>query len=144
MPTENLDRAEVGRRIKQLRLAQKLSVQELASRARISPGYLSEVERGLSAVSLEKVGQIAAGLRVAVEALIGPGKGAASASHSVEIPVALSMAADQLNLSFRATLLLLQGKLSLTARRSQDEAAEWGVDDWVKFYAQVKDYLPDC
>jgi hypothetical protein len=62
----------------------------------------------------------------------------------VRIPAALSAAADQLNLSHRATLTLLQGQQSLMARRSRSEPGEWGVEDWIKFHDQVKDYLPEC
>jgi hypothetical protein len=46
-----------------------------------------------------------------------------------------------LNLSHRATLLLLQGQRSLTARRSRSDAAEWDLEDWLRFHDQVKDYL---
>ena len=62
---------------------------------------------------------------------------------TVQIPAALSAAAEQLNLTHRATLILLKGQRSLTARRSQSDAKEWTVDDWLKFHEQVKDYLSE-
>ncbi len=142
MPADRYDRGEIGRRIKRLRLAQRMTVQELARRAQISPGYLSEVERGLSAVSVDKMSQIAEGLGIAVDALLAEDADTA-AQAVVEIPAALSAAAEQLNLSHRATLTLLHGRQSLTARRSPEEPAEWGVEEWIKFYKQVQDYLPD-
>lgn len=145
MQSEHHDRVEVGKRIKRLRQSQNLTVQELAKRSGVSPGYLSEVERGIPAVSLDKLRQIAEGLGVAVEVLLDDSTtGDDSGQNVVHIPAALSAAADQLNLSHRATLLLLQGQRSLTARRSKSERGEWGVDDWLKFHQQVKDYLPDC
>ena len=143
MPPANQDRIEVGRRIKQLRNAQGLTVQELATKSGVSPGYISEVERGLSAVSVDKLSQIAAGLGVGVDFLLHE-QPEVSKQGVVGLPAALSAAAERLNLSHRATLTLLQGKLSLTARRSQAESAEWDVDDWLRFYEQVKDYLPEC
>ena len=144
MQTENHDRVEVGRRMKRLRQAQNLTVQDLAKRSKVSAGYISEVERGLSAVSVDKLRQIAEGLGVGVDALLGETPEGESAQGIVQIPAALSTAAEQLNLSHRATLTLLQGQRSLTARRSKSEQSEWSVEDWVRFHEQVKDYLPQC
>jgi transcriptional regulator with XRE-family HTH domain len=143
VPPEPYDRVEIGHRIKRLRLAQHMTVQELAKKSEVSPGYLSEVERGLSAISVDKLSQIAQGLGIGVDILLGEDSDTAT-RQIVQIPAALSAAADQLNLSHRATLTLLKGKQSLTARRSQDDPREWGRDDWLKFYEQVKDYLPEC
>lgn len=137
-------RAEVGRRIKRLRLAQDITVHELAKRSTISAGYLSEVERGLSAVSVDKLKQIAEGLGVGVDALLDDSQAEGQGQNVVQIPSALSSAAEQLNLSYRATLALFQGRKSLLARRSKSDQAEWDVNEWVRFYKQVKDYLPDC
>ena len=144
MESENRDRVEIGKRIKRLRQAQELTVQVLAKRAVVSPGYLSEVERGLSAVSVDKLRQIAEGLGISVDALLGESASAETSVDTVQIPAALSKAAEQLNLSHRATLTLLQGQRSLTARRSKGEHGEWDVDDWIRFHKQVKDYLPEC
>lgn len=141
MPTE---RNDLGRRIKRLRQAQEMTVQDLSKRSTVSAGYLSEIERGLSAVSVDKLMQIAEGLGIGVDSLLGETPEDAAGQVVVHIPAALSAAADQLNLTHRATLTLLQGQRSLTARRSQSEPSEWTVDDWIKFYEQVKDYLPEC
>jgi transcriptional regulator with XRE-family HTH domain len=137
-------RAEVGRRIKRLRLAQDITVHELAKRSTISAGYLSEVERGLSAVSIDKLKDIAGGLGIGVDALLDDSQTEAQGQNMIQIPTSLSTAAEQLNLSYRATLALFQGRKSLRAKRSNSEQAEWNVDEWVKFYKQVKDYLPEC
>lgn len=144
MVAENYDRVEVGRRIKRLRQARDLTVHALAKRAKMSAGYVSEVERGLPAVSLDKLMQIAEALEVEVDSLIGKSSDQISSAEGVRIPEALSEAAENLNLSYRATLTLLRGKLSLTAKRSQDGDKEWTAEDWIQFYHQVKDYLPEC
>jgi transcriptional regulator with XRE-family HTH domain len=141
VPQEKFDPVEVGRRIKRLRQAQRFTVQDLAKRSQVSGGYVSEVERGLSEVSVNKLMQLAQGLGVALDVLLGDIPEDAQARHIVQIPAALSAAADQLNLSHRATLLLLQGQRSLTARRSRSDAAEWDLEDWLRFHDQVKDYL---
>lgn len=143
MASDQQDRVEIGDRIKRFRVSQELTVHELANRSGISPGYLSEIERGLSAVSVDKLRQIANGLRVGVEVLLDE-QLPSDKEGVVQMPVALSEAADQLNLSHRVTLTLLRGQRSLTARRSQSEQEEWGVQQWLNFYEQVKDYLPEC
>ena len=142
MLPEKFDRAEVGRRIKRLRQSQDVTVQELAKRSKVSSGYLSEVERGLSAISVDKLMQIAEGLGIGLDALLNDTQAEVGQS-TVQIPAALSAAAEQLNLTHRATLILLKGQRSLTARRSQSDAREWSVDDWLKFHEQVKDYLSE-
>ena len=141
MLPDRFDRREVGRRVKRLRHAQNLTVQELAKKSCVSAGYLSEIERGMSAVSVDKLMQIAEGLGIGLDALLD--EAANDSADVVRIPLALSKAAQQLNLSHRTTLTLLQGKLSLTARRSQSEAADWTFEDWLRFYEQVKDFLPE-
>ena len=70
MQNERHDRVVVGRQIKRLRQEQELTVQELATKAKVSPGYLSEVERGIPAVSIDKLRQIADGLGVAIDDLL--------------------------------------------------------------------------
>jgi transcriptional regulator with XRE-family HTH domain len=137
-------RTEVGKRIKRLRQAQDITVHELAKRSTISAGYLSEVERGLSAVSIDKLKQVADGLGVGVDALLGDSQPEGQAQNLIQIPAALSTAAEHLNISHRATLALFQGKRSLLAKRSKSDEADWDVDHWIKFYEQVKGYLPDC
>jgi transcriptional regulator with XRE-family HTH domain len=144
VPPEKYDRLEVGRRIKRLRQAQNITVQELTKRSGVSAGYLSEVERGLSAVSVDKLMQIAEGLGVGVDTLLGETTEDVAGQNVVQIPAALSEAADQLNLSHRATLTLLHGQRSLMARRSKLDQDEWSVEEWLKFYEQVRDYLPEC
>lgn len=144
MLADKYDRATVGRRIKRLRNSQDLTVQDLALRSKVSAGYISEIERGLSAVSIDKLTQIAEALRIKLDTLLGETPDEELAKEVVQIPAALSEAADQLNLSHRATLTLLLGQRSLTARRSTTQPREWQVGDWIKFYKQVKDYLPDC
>ena len=113
--SEKYDRAEVGRRIKRLRQAQDITVQELAKRSKVSSGYVSEVERGLSAISVDKLMQIAEGLGIGLDTLLSEAQPEV-AQGTIQIPAALSDAADQLNLSHRATLTLLRGQKSLTAQ----------------------------
>lgn len=133
-----IDRAEVGRRIRVLRKARDLPIQQLADLAGISPGYLSDVERGSSAPSAEKLARIAAELGVSTDYLL---TGATTSSAPVQVPQGLAAAADQLNLTYTQTMRLLAGKQSLVARRSSREGDDWSKADWVDFYNKVRPYL---
>lgn len=144
MLPDRYDRSEVGKRIKRLRQSQDITVQELAKRSNVSAGYISEIERGLSAISVDKLMHIAEGLRTGVDTLLAEATSAEQVQGIVQIPAALSEAAEQLNLSHSATLALLKGQRSLTARRSQLDPKEWTVDDWLRFHEKVKAYLPEC
>jgi len=141
---EKYDRAIIGKRIRMMRLNQGLTVQGLAKNSKVSTGYISEVERGLPAVSVDKLAQIADALGIGLDTLLSDHADEAGDRQTISIPAALSKVADELNLSHRATLTLLQGQKSLTARRSTTQPEEWGYDDWMKFYEQVRTYLPDC
>lgn len=143
MLAEKYDRAVVGRRIKTLRLAQGRTVHELATDAKVSAGYISEVERGLPAVSIDKLSQIADALKIKLDTLLGELPDEDIAREVVRIPAALSELADRLGLSHRDTLTLLKGQLSLTARRSDNDHGEWDTEKWARFYEKVKDYLTD-
>ena len=59
---EPLWREVLGRRLRQLRLAEGEKLVETATRAGVSPQYLSEVERGLKDPSSEMIAAIAGAL----------------------------------------------------------------------------------
>lgn len=133
----------IGARIKRIRQAQDMTAQELARSAGISAGYLSAVERDLSAISGEKLVRIAQALTVSVAVLVGEENPAAVALEEIRIPRALSEAAQQLGLSYQATIMLLQGRRSLVAKRSDSSTQEWDATDWIKFFHTVREYLPN-
>jgi hypothetical protein len=104
----------------------------------ISPGYLSEVERGLSDISSEKLVRIAEALGVTVQDLLSPQPQPIGTNTVLSIPVALSEAAEELHLSFSTTKKILQGAQSLTARRSSGPQEAWSKQAWLDFYEKVK------
>lgn len=53
-----------GRRIKELRLIQNISQEELGFRCQLSKNYVSDVERGTRNVSLKVIEKFALGLKV--------------------------------------------------------------------------------
>jgi transcriptional regulator with XRE-family HTH domain len=134
------EREQIGNRIRDLRQLRKLSLQQLAKLASMSPGYLSEVERGHSAISGEKLAKIAEHLGTSVDYLLS-GREEAKEPTVINIPPGLSEAAKLLDLSFTDTLRLLEGKRSLVARRSGNAEVEWTKDDWINFYNKVKAFF---
>lgn len=66
-----MDRIEVrfGRRLKELRLKQNISQEELAFRCGLSKNYISDVERGTRNVSLKTIEKIAYGFEVNLKEL---------------------------------------------------------------------------
>ena len=58
-----------GRRVKELRLIQNISQEELAFRCQLSKNYVSDVERGTRNVTLKVVEKFAQGLKVPVHIL---------------------------------------------------------------------------
>ena len=66
-----MDKIEVkfGHRIKELRLKQNISQEELAFRCGLSKNYISDVERGTRNVSLKSIEKIAKGVAVNLKEL---------------------------------------------------------------------------
>lgn len=63
----------VGRRVRALRLEKSLSLADLASKAGISIGALSQIERGMSSLRVRVIWPLAAALDVEPSALIADG-----------------------------------------------------------------------
>lgn len=66
-----MDKIEVrfGYRIKELRLKQNISQEELAFRCGLSKNYVSDVERGRRNISLKSIEKISNGLAVNIKEL---------------------------------------------------------------------------
>ena len=55
---------EIGKRIRNYRMQQKLSQDELAEKCSLHPTYIGQVERGEKNATIESINKIAAGLNV--------------------------------------------------------------------------------
>lgn len=141
MAPETDNRVLIGRRIKEIRLAQEVTLQELAKKSGTSAGFISEVERGLVSISTPKLMDICVALGVSTADVLNDRPPPPPAPGTVAIPSALSEVADRMNLPHRVVLQLLRGKQSLTARRSQSREQEWSPDEWLKFYNQVREFI---
>lgn len=58
-----------GRKIKELRVRQRISQEELAFRSGLSKNYISDIERGTRNVSLKAIEKIAAGFSISEKEL---------------------------------------------------------------------------
>ena len=67
-----MDKIEMrfGQRVKELRLKQNISQEELAFRCGLSKNYISDVERGTRNISLKSIEKIADGLAIRIKELI--------------------------------------------------------------------------
>jgi transcriptional regulator with XRE-family HTH domain len=141
MPDSASEREEIARRIRSLRKGRGFSLQRLALLAEMSPGYLSEVERGLSEVSGVKLARVAEHLGVTTDYLLSGRVEPPLTGGSVQIPPGLSEAAKILDLTYAKTLRLLAGKESLVARRASTAERDWEKEEWIDFYNKVERYL---
>ena len=66
----NIDYKLIGERIKQARKARGLTQETLAEKLNVSIGYVSQVERGITKISLDLLGAISSILGCDVAALI--------------------------------------------------------------------------
>ena len=62
---------DIGKRIREFRGKMNISLNELATRACISPGFLSQIENGKSEPSLTTIKKIADGLQIGISKLFG-------------------------------------------------------------------------
>ena len=58
-----------GQRVKELRLKQNISQEELAFRCCLSKNYISDVERGTRNISLKSIEKISDGLAIGIKEL---------------------------------------------------------------------------
>jgi transcriptional regulator with XRE-family HTH domain len=136
--TKEMSKEILGMRIREIRKSQGMTGQKFAHKSQISTAYLSEVERGLSVISGEKLLRIAHALNVEIQELLNPEKEIKTNDDQISIPRALSEVAEALNLTFNATLRILDGYKSLSARRSSGSQEEWTKQKWIEFYNKVK------
>lgn len=81
-PKDDAD-IRVGRRVRALRLERNLSLAELAAKAGVSIGALSQIERGLSSLRVKVIWPLAAALDIEPSGLITDGKDAGNDLYCV-------------------------------------------------------------
>lgn len=112
-----------------------MTLLNLAGKTGISLGYLSDVERGKSDVTREKLLDIAAALGVDVSSLLGS-KIQVALGRTLTIPIGLSEFAEESKITFSQTLQLLRAKQVIAGYK-----ADWEKDKWEDFHESVKEYF---
>jgi len=130
--------ATVGDRIREVRGDLSITQDQLAKRAGISKGFLSDVENNKRNISSENLLRIANVLGASVDYLLRGDVLESSTVEPIVIPPELSQAAQDLDLSYAATVELLEAHRSVIARRSNKELRKFSAEDWKKLHDAIK------
>jgi len=133
--------ATVGERIKQIREAKGWTQDKLADEAKISRGFLSDVEKHGKNISLELLLRIANALGASVAYLATGDRSQPIEKKPVVIPPELSEAAQEIHLSYPETLELLEAYNSVVARRSTRSKGTMSVNDWKELHEALKNVI---
>jgi transcriptional regulator with XRE-family HTH domain len=131
----------LGDRIKARRLELEWTQDVLAEKARVSKGFLSDIEQGKRGVSASKLQGISEVLGLSLDYLV-TGKGSDSESKQLEIPSDLVELARAEALSFGKVQTMLEMRQQIVAHRRLGRSSDEKFD-WKKFYESVKDFIQD-
>ena len=129
----------VGERIKLIRNRHGLTLEQLAEKAEISKSFLWEVEQG-SDISGERLLRVANVLKASLDYLLRGESPTDYKPANVEIPADLHALAEELGLSYRATIAVLDVDRSVRAHR-RDERTTKDKEYWRALYESVKRFL---
>ncbi len=127
-----------GDRIREIREARGMTQDQLAERAKISKGFLSDVENNKRNISSEYLLRIANALGASIDYLLRGETREVGREEPVVIPPELSQFAEEQKLRYAETLELLEAHRSVIGRRSNRPAKRFGVDDWRELYKAIK------
>lgn len=133
--------ATVGERIKEVRESKGWTQEKLADESGISKSFLSEVENKGKNIGLELLLDVAHALGASVQYLATGEGDEPIVRKSIEIPVELSRAAEQLHLTHKETMDLLEAYNSVVARRSTRSRGVVSVEDWKHLHQAIKTVL---
>lgn len=77
---------EIGKRIRNYRIGQKMSQEELAEKCGLHPTYIGQVERGEKNATLESISKITDGLSVTMSALFEKIESCEDAANNINYP----------------------------------------------------------
>ena len=132
--------SSLGERIRAKRQQLGWNQDELARRAGISKGFLSDLENAKRGVRAENLLDIARALGVSIDFLMQGGDEREN-DQEIEVPASLARFADQEGITFRQTLMLLKMQQQILAHRSASARREFWDADWRKLYDSVKEFL---
>jgi transcriptional regulator with XRE-family HTH domain len=116
-------------------------LEQLADKAEISKSFLWEVEQG-SDISGERLLRVANVLGASLDYLLRGEPAPGFKPTSVEIPADLHAFAEELGLSYRKTVALLDIARSVKTHR-RDERVVKDREYWRRLFESVKDFLEE-
>lgn len=132
----------LGERIRARRCELNYTQDILASKAKISKGFLSDVENGKRSIGAETLLNISYALGCSLDFLMKGTIEDEEEQNLIEIPKNLAEFANNVGISFRNTLILLKMQRQIIAHKSFSKSDD-DLDffDWKKFYESVKEFL---
>lgn len=128
----------VGDRIREIREELRITQDRLATQTGLSKGFLSDVENNKRNIGSQNLLKVADALGASVEYLLRGESGDAPVQEPIVIPPELSQAAEDLDLSYGATVELLEAHRSVLARRSNRGLRKFSVDDWKRLHEALQ------
>lgn len=134
-----------GDRIRDLREERRWTQDKLAQVARMSKGFLSDVENNKGSISADYALRIANALGVSLDYLLTGETGQKEIERTpVRIPPDLSELAQELNLTYAETLTVLGAHESVVARRRLSATHPPTKEEWRKLHEAIKSLYPDA
>ena len=134
----------VGQRLNYIRTQKGYTLDSLAERSGVSKSFLWEVENNRSGISGERLLRVANALEASLEFLLrGQPTPENYRAPAIEIPVELSELAEELSLTYKQTLTLLEISSSIVARRSTKSREQKTKTDWRNLYKGVRQFLEE-
>lgn len=133
---------DLGERVRRLRRQRNWTQDQLATEAKLSKSFISEVESGTSQPRGPVLVRIATALGASLDYLMtGREPAPPKSSGPVQVPSELAAVAERLHLPFSHVALLLEFRNSVEARRSDQPPRNLTETEWEDFYQNVRPYL---
>jgi transcriptional regulator with XRE-family HTH domain len=133
--------ASLGGRIRKRRLDLGWTQDDLAVKAGLSKGFLSDLENGKRGISADKLFDLARVLSLSLDSLMENTGEQSDPRKEIEIPASLARFASEAGLSFRQTLMVLDMRRQIIAHRSTTKSEDPDKFDWQRFYESVREFL---
>jgi transcriptional regulator with XRE-family HTH domain len=130
--------ASIGERIREIREVRGMSLEKLAAAAEVSKGFLSDLENNKRNASSENLLKLANALGASLDYLMRGETQVIEDIKPVQIPPELSIAAQQMNLSYSQTIALLDAHRSVVARRSNKTNKTFTTKDWIALHQAIR------
>ena len=131
----------VGQRLRYIRDQRNLTLDRLGQMAGVSKSFLWGVENNKSGISGEKLLRVANALGASLDFLLRGDAPEHYEASAIEIPVELSELAEELGLTYRETMTVLEIDRSIVARRRPTGGGHKTAQYWQTLYNSVKSFL---